>query len=227
MTPLNQDQTNDRQRRVRRVAGLTVGGALIASAAVALPALASNRVEPAEGAATTTTESPIVTTTVPAAVPVTTPAGPTLEEQVTARFAALTPEELAAFSLYTATDEQKAAFVQFVTPPPPPPPPAPVVTQAPKAAPKAAASSGGGAPANGFLACVRNRESRGNYQAYNPSGASGAYQMMPQTAANTARHAGRGDLAGKPVSQWSAADQDAMANHLYQWQGSAPWGGSC
>jgi hypothetical protein len=231
MTPQNQDQTNDRQRRVRRVAGLAVGGALVASAAVALPALASNRVEPAEGAATTTTLSAIVTTIVPQAVPVATPAGPSLEEQVKARFAAMTPEELAAFALFTATDDQKAAFEKFVTPPPPP-----VVTPAPKAAapntaaPKTAApaaSTGGGAPSNGFLSCVRNRESRGNYSAYNPSGASGAYQMMPQTAANTARHAGRSDLAGKPVSQWSAADQDAMANHLYQWQGSAPWGGSC
>lgn len=220
MTPQNQDPMNDRQRRVRRVAGLAVGGALVASAAVALPALASNRVESAEGAGTTTST---VVTTVPVTTPAA-PAGPTLEEQVTARFAAMTPEELAAFSLFTATDEQKEAFTKFVTPPPPPPPVV-VKPAAPKAAAKA--STGGGTPGNGFLACVRNRESRGNYSAYNPSGASGAYQMMPQTAANTARHAGRGDLANKPVSQWSPADQDAMANHLYQWQGSGPWGGSC
>lgn len=93
----------------------------------------------------------------------------------------------------------------------------------PQATAKAQTSSSG--PSNGFLACVRNRESRGNYSAYNPSGASGAYQFMPQTAVNTANHAGRPDLASKPVSQWSPADQDAMANHLYQWQGAAPWAG--
>lgn len=96
--------------------------------------------------------------------------------------------------------------------------PRPVVTSAP-----AQSSSPGG-----FLACVRNRESRGNYQALNSSsGASGAYQLMPTTAHNVAIHAGRSDLASKPVSSWSNADQDAMAQVLLQWQGTAPWGGSC
>lgn len=86
--------------------------------------------------------------------------------------------------------------------------------------------SSGSAP-GGFLACVRQRESRGNYTAVNgSSGAAGAYQFMPQTARNTAMHAGRPDLAGRPVTSWSPADQDAMAQHLYQWQGPGPWAAS-
>ena len=87
----------------------------------------------------------------------------------------------------------------------------------------APASNGG----DQFLACVRHRESRGNYTALNPSGASGAYQFLPGTAQATASYAGRSDLAATPVSNWSAADQDAMAQVLYQWQGAAPWGGAC
>lgn len=86
-------------------------------------------------------------------------------------------------------------------------------------------STGGG---NGFLGCVKNRESRGQYGAVNgSSGAAGAYQFMPQTWNNTARHAGRPDLVGKNPATASAADQDAMAQHLYSWQGAAPWGGGC
>ena len=79
----------------------------------------------------------------------------------------------------------------------------------------------------GFLDCVRARESRGDYSAMNPSGAHGAYQMMPTTARETAMRAGRSDLASTPVVNWSKADQDAMAALLYQWQGAAPWGGGC
>lgn len=75
---------------------------------------------------------------------------------------------------------------------------------------------------------MRNRESRGQYGAVNGgSGAAGAYQFMPQTWNNTARHAGRSDLVGKNPAAASRADQDAMARALYQWQGSAPWGGGC
>ncbi len=77
-----------------------------------------------------------------------------------------------------------------------------------------------------FLECVKQRESRGQYAVVNgSSGAAGAYQLMPETARNTALHAGRGDLAGSPASSWSRADQDAMAQHLLQWQGKSPWAG--
>jgi peptidoglycan hydrolase CwlO-like protein len=101
----------------------------------------------------------------------------------------------------------------------------PIVAVAP------APSSGTSGPShNGdsFLACVRQRESRGNYSVVNPSGPwYGAYQFLASTWNVTARHAGRIDLVGVIPSNASPADQDAMAWHLYQWQGSGPWGGSC
>jgi hypothetical protein len=98
------------------------------------------------------------------------------------------------------------------------------------APPSGGGGSGGGGGGNGdaFLACVRQRESRGNYGVINPAGPwYGAYQFAASTWNITARHAGRLDLVGVLPSNASPADQDAMALHLYQWQGSGPWGGSC
>ena len=87
---------------------------------------------------------------------------------------------------------------------------------------------GGGGNGDAFLACVRQRESRGNYGVINPAGPwYGAYQFLASTWNITARHAGRLDLVGVLPSNASPGDQDAMAWHLYQWQGSGPWGGSC
>jgi len=77
-----------------------------------------------------------------------------------------------------------------------------------------------------YLICVRHRESRGDYTAYNASsGASGAFQFLRQTWDNTARHAGRWDLVGVDVRWVSPADQDAMAIHLLNWYGPSPWAG--
>jgi hypothetical protein len=79
-----------------------------------------------------------------------------------------------------------------------------------------------------FLACIRHRESRGNYGVVNPRGPwYGAYQFLASTWNVTARHAGRLDLVGVLPSDASAYDQDEMAWALYQWQGSGPWGGAC
>ncbi len=217
----------------------------MATAAIALPALAQTHdAGETAGAGPTTpslatsivpstsTELPSTsTTTTPAPVAETVAATPSPEEQVRARLAAMTPAEQLAFKLYTASPEDRAAFAAYISPPPPPAvpkpaakapaPAAPATSPAPAAAPKTT----GGTPPNSFLSCVRNRESHGNYQARNASGAAGAYQMMPNTWNNVARHAGRPDLVGKSASSASPADQDAMAASLYAWQGRAPWAG--
>jgi Transglycosylase-like domain len=80
-----------------------------------------------------------------------------------------------------------------------------------------------------FLSCVRNRESGGNYGAYNEGGsnAAGAYQFLPGTWDSIASSVGRGDLVGVDPAQAAPADQDAMAQALYTQQGAAPWGGGC
>lgn len=85
----------------------------------------------------------------------------------------------------------------------------PKVTQAP-------ASSG--SAGNGFLECVKKRESGGNYSAVNPSsGAGGAYQFMPSTWAAMGG-------TGSPQNA-SPAQQDAMAAKLYATAGTSPWAG--
>jgi hypothetical protein len=94
--------------------------------------------------------------------------------------------------------------------------------------PPPTSGGGGSVSISGFLACVRQRESRGNYSVVNPAGPwYGAYQFLASTWNVTAQHAGRLDLVGVIPSHASPADQDAMAVALYQWQGAGPWGGSC
>lgn len=87
------------------------------------------------------------------------------------------------------------------------------------------------APATGeaaFLACVRMRESGGNYGAVSPDGLyRGAYQFHAATWNNVASMAGRPDLVGVLANLASPADQDLLAVTLYRAAGPAPWGGSC
>jgi hypothetical protein len=79
-----------------------------------------------------------------------------------------------------------------------------------------------------FLTCVRQRESGGNYSAVNPAGPYlGAYQFLEATWNAGANHDGRSDLVGVPANLASPYDQDEVAWAVYQWQGMAPWGGSC
>ncbi len=229
--------TPEDRQKLRRTAVLVGAGAVAVTAAVAIPALAQSRGDAVD--ASPSTENVVATdTTATTTAPLSAEEQARLrlehatpEERAAFQLMFLTPEQQAAFSLFTATPEQLAAFQQFVNPPPPPPP----VVQAQTAnrgssntGNSAARTSSGGGSGNGFLGCVKNRESRGQYGAVNGgSGASGAYQFMPSTWNNTARHAGRPDLVGKNPASASASDQDAMAQHLYQWQGSAPWGGGC
>ena len=97
------------------------------------------------------------------------------------------------------------------------------------AAPRASTTVYSSSYPGDFLACVRNRESGGNYGIYNSggSGAAGAYQFMPGTWNSIAASSGRGDLVGMDPAQASPADQDAMAQALYAQQGAGPWGGGC
>jgi muramidase (phage lysozyme) len=97
-----------------------------------------------------------------------------------------------------------------------------------EAARQSAGAASGGASGD-FLSCVRHRESRGDYTVHNSggSGASGAYQFMPDTWNRVADAAGRSDLVGVDPAAASPADQDAMANQLYATSGAAPWGGGC
>lgn len=92
--------------------------------------------------------------------------------------------------------------------------------------------------AHPFLVCTRAHESdrddvNGNglhdagYHTATGNGYWGAYQFLQSTWDNTARHAGWNGLVGVRPSSASVAEQDQMAWHLYEWQGSSPWGGRC
>ncbi|MFI5046675.1 MAG: transglycosylase family protein [Acidimicrobiia bacterium] len=76
-----------------------------------------------------------------------------------------------------------------------------------------------------FLTCVRQRESGGNYAVVSSAGYLGAYQFTQSTWNVTANHAGQPQLVGVPVNLATPYDQDHIAWTLYQWQGTAPWGG--
>jgi hypothetical protein len=106
--------------------------------------------------------------------------------------------------------------------------PAPAATVAPQVAAPAPSGSGATAAEAAFLACVRKRESGGNYSVVSSNGLwYGAYQMTRQTWDSAAQRAGRADLVGVPPNQASPADQDQVALVLYRWLGKSPWGGAC
>jgi hypothetical protein len=82
----------------------------------------------------------------------------------------------------------------------------PVVPETEAAAP-VTTSTGGYAIPDYIVAC----ESGGDYTASNPSGAYGAYQIMPETA------------AGYGCDLSTPAGQDACAAEIYATEGAAPW----
>jgi hypothetical protein len=209
------------------MAGLLAGGAVAATAVIAFPAFAQSQGDDFAGAGPTTpaaVQTSTSTTSTLAPIEATTVSVPSPEEQFAAFFSAMTPEQQLAFKLYTASPEERAAFAAYISPPPPPPKPAPKPAPKPTAPASQPAASGGSAP-NAFLACVRQRESGGNYRISNGQGYYGAYQFSQSTWNNTANHAGRTDLVGVNPAAASPADQDAMAASLYAWQGRSPWAG--
>lgn len=229
-----------RRRRLRQAAGVAGAGVVAATAAVvAIPALAQSDENVAP---TRAIEAPATPTTVVSSTATPTSELSSTEQEALQKLQDATPEERQAFvqmfwtpeqrfsfMFYVATPEQREAFVQMFVPRAPIAPPRVYTANNKQTAPRQQARqtgsrSGGG----GFLNCVKGRESRGQYSAVNGgSGAAGAYQFMPGTWNNTARHAGRPDLVGRNPASASAADQDAMAAHLYSWQGAGPWGGGC
>lgn len=103
------------------------------------------------------------------------------------------------------------------------PHPAPTTRPAPSTQPRATRPVSGGSSPGGFLACVRQRESRGNYQAVNPSsGAAGAYQFLDSTWVGSGAAARTGTSSARYASP---AQQDAEAQRLYSSSGRSPWAG--
>ena len=79
-----------------------------------------------------------------------------------------------------------------------------------------------------LLACVRSRESGGNYAIVDGSGNyMGAYQYSQSTWDGIASRAGRPDLVGVRPNTASPADQDAIAYATLAISGRSPWGGIC
>lgn len=155
----------------------------------------------------------------------------TVEETTTSTTAAPTTSSTYATTSTTAvvTTTSTTAFaaqaVQAQAAPPVTAAPTTTTTAAPYVAPAPPAPAQGEAA---FLACVRARESGGNYGAVSPDGLyRGAYQFHQATWDNTARMAGRPDLVGVPANLAGAGDQDLLAITLYRAAGSAPWGGYC
>jgi hypothetical protein len=152
----------------------------------------------------TTVPAPTTSTTFPAPPPTRPPVVP------------LDPAE--AFARAKALEAASAA--------PPPTAPGPAAAPAPGADDDPLASLN--ASDQAFLACVRWRESRGDYTVVNrSSGAGGAYQFLQSTWNNTVSHLGRDDLRGMRPNEAAPHDQDMVAVHLLQWYGRSPWGGAC
>lgn len=90
------------------------------------------------------------------------------------------------------------------------PPPAPIMAGDTSSANNTPPSYAGGnySIPSSIVMC----ESGGNYNAYNPSGARGAYQIMPGTHASIC-----------PDLSWSPPDQDTCAGRIWNEQGRGAW----
>lgn len=148
------------------------------------------------------------------------------------------PSESSLVVAAVPTSEETTTTVSIAAPPTTA---APVVTQPPvTVAPRAVQTTTTTVPRpvvtaapvvqsdEAFLACVRQRESRGNYAASDSTGTFlGAYQIYQGGWDSVATRLGRQDLVGIPPNAASPADQDAIALGMLQFHGRAPWGGSC
>lgn len=79
-----------------------------------------------------------------------------------------------------------------------------------------------------FFACVRWRESRGDYTVSDPTGTfHGAYQIYQGGWDAVAASIGRDDLVGVAPNVAAPAEQDLVAQAMFDQYGSKPWGGYC
>jgi hypothetical protein len=239
MTESQDEETSThRERRVRRAAGLLVGGAVVATSALALPALATTE-DPAPAASEPARPPelfrPSLVNAVAATTSTTVAPPPSPLEEFAAKWDAGTPEDRFRLRFFISSDEERLAILTWLFPPPPPPPPpppapvAPAAKPVPRAAPaprpQPAPQASQSAP-GGYLACVRQHESGGRYNINTGNGYYGAYQFLPGTWNSAARNAGRSDLVGVLPSNASPSDQDAVAQALYASQGRQPWAGN-
>lgn len=149
---------------------------------------------------------------------------------------AVSPSEASSSTSSTSAPPATAAPVTTAAPPATAKPKATTTTTAPKAtttttaAPKVAAPSGPvpTASESTFLACIRQRESHGDYSVVDPTGTfMGAYQIYQGGWDAVARNLGRTDLVGVRPNTASPADQDAIALQMMRMYGRTPWGGAC
>ena len=77
---------------------------------------------------------------------------------------------------------------------------------------------------NGFLTCVVQAESGGNYGVVSPNGLyMGAFQFSQSTWNTAAQAAGLGLLVGVPPNMATRAEQDTVAVTLFNLDGQQPW----
>ncbi len=97
-------------------------------------------------------------------------------------------------------------------------------------APVAPPAPGAGLPdpaLNGFLQCVIQRESGGDYSINTGNGYYGAFQFSQSTWNFAAQAAGLSYLVGVLPSSATKAEQDTVAVALYALDGGRPWTGDC
>jgi hypothetical protein len=133
----------------------------------------------------------------------------------------------------TTVPDTAAATSTTVAPKPTTTTTAPRATTTTTAAPRVAAPAPPAGPVPtaseaAFLACVRQRESHGDYSVVDPTGTyMGAYQIYQGGWDAVARSLGRTDLVGVRPNTASPADQDAIALQMLRMYGRSPWGGAC
>ena len=133
-------------------------------------------------------------------------------------------------SARTASPPQVAARTTTTTPATVPASGAGGTTAAAPAAPAAGSGSGDPYPnlsdpaLNGFLTCVVQAESGGDYGAVSPNGLyMGAFQFSQPTWNTAAQAAGLGLLVGVAPNTATRAEQDTVAVTLFSLDGQQPW----